>query len=616
MTQFVFIVMISCLSLSSIANAQHNPLRDISQTRTWQKLLHLENDTSDITNTDFYHSDISADFPYQELKSTLASITSNPMVGDQTYRCKFPARVYFLAQHQLTSPVTADECPYLFKWFGADDFGISLIFADGYLGNPASFYGHMIIKFESASVSDDLFSNSLNFGAKVPDDENPVMYIVKGLFGGYSSRYTSNYFYRHNINYNEIELRDLWKYRLELDEYHKYLLAFHLWELLGTEYTYYFTDRNCAYEIAKALEVITDQDLMSATHPFVLPISVFKNAMASSVKGQKLINTVDYMPSRQTRMQTLYAKLSSTQQALFLAYLDSREPDLFNSYSDTDKITTLNALYDYVVFVLTQISDDDTIERDLWKQMKKDVQIMRILLPPNSAVTTSLSGHAEGNNQPKTVPHSGHNPSLTRVTAGQGQDANFIELTLRPAFYDLYSKGGGMLPNSALSMGQLNVRAVDNDIELSHLHFITIETYPTNRTGLPYDQNLAWKLNAGIDRDYLTNTEQKLTWFAELGVGKALAYSSNTTWYLMLNSRLQTNNHLAEYGYVSPTVGFISEYSHLKGGCELAIHISNITKHPELSCTAALLQTDQYDIRINYRDYYVDEFSIGFSWYW
>jgi|SaaInl5LU_22_DNA_1037371.scaffolds.fasta_scaffold18837_2 hypothetical protein len=616
MAQIVCIIVVFYFLLSNLANAQHSQLRDISQTRTWQKLLHIENDKSDITNSDFYHSNISTDFSYQELKATLSSITSNPMIGDQTYRCKFPARVYLLAQYQLTTPVTAAECPYLFKWFGADNFGISLIFADGYLGNPASFYGHMIIKFESDSLSDDLFSNSLNFGAKVPDDENPVMYILKGLFGGYTSRYTSNYFYRHNINYNEIELRDLWKYRLELDEYHKYLLAFHLWELLDTEYTYYFTDRNCAYEIAKALEVITDQDLISTTHPFVLPISVFKNAMTSSVNGRKLIQSVNYMPSRQTRMQTLYAQLSSTQQALFHAYLESPEPDLFNGYSVTDKITTLNALYDYTVFVLTQISDDDTIEQNLWEQMKKEVQIMRILLPPNSAATTSLPVHAEGNNQPKAIPHSGHNPSLTRVTAGQRMDANFIELTLRPAFYDLYSKGGGMLPSSALSMGQLSVRAVDNDVELSHLHFITIETYPTNRTGLPYDQNLAWKLNIGIDRDYLTSTEQKLTWFAELGVGKALSYSSNTTWYLMLNSRLQTENHLAEYGYLSPTVGFITEYSHLKGGCELAMHISNINTQQELSCTAALLQTDQYDIRINYRDYYFDEFSVGFSWYW
>lgn len=616
MAQIACIVIVFYLLLSNLANAQHIKLREVSQSRTWQKLLHIENGKSDISNTDFYHSDISADFPYQELRATLASITSNPMLGNQTYRCKFPARVYFLAQFQLTTPVTANECPYLFKWFGADDFGISLIFADGYLGNPASFYGHMIIKFESASVSEDFFSNSLNFGAKVPDDENPVMYILKGLFGGYTSRYTSNYFYRHNINYNEIELRDLWKYRLELDQYHKYLLAFHLWELLGTTYTYYFTNRNCAYEIAKALEVITDQDLMSSSHPFVLPISVFKNTMVSTVNGRKLIEKFDYMPSRQTRMQTLYSQLSTTQKTLFHTYLDSSEQQLFNEYSVTDQITTLNALYDYIVFVLTQISVDNTTEQTHWQKMKKDVQIMRILLPPNTAVPASFSIQTKVKNQPKAIPHSGHNPSLTRVTAGQSHDANFMELTLRPAFYDLYSTGGGMLPNSALSMGQLSVRGFTNDIELSYLNFITIETYPTNRTGLPYDQNLAWKLNVGINRDYLTSTEQKLTWFAEFGVGKALSYSASTTWYMMINSRLQTENHTAEYGYVSPTIGFLTEYNQIKGGCELAMHFSNVNAQQELSCTASLLQTDQYDIRLNYRDYYFDEFSVGFSWYW
>lgn len=43
----------------------------------------------------------------------------------------------------------------------------------------------------------------------MPDDENPVFYVFKGVFGGYEGGFSNTEYYHHNHNYGETELRDL-----------------------------------------------------------------------------------------------------------------------------------------------------------------------------------------------------------------------------------------------------------------------------------------------------------------------------------------------------------------------------------------------------------------------
>jgi hypothetical protein len=65
----------------------------------------------------------------------------------------------------------------------------SLIFASGYLGNPASMFGHVFLKFNGES-EDGLLDNTFSYGAKVPDNENKLVYITKGILGGYQGKFS------------------------------------------------------------------------------------------------------------------------------------------------------------------------------------------------------------------------------------------------------------------------------------------------------------------------------------------------------------------------------------------------------------------------------------------
>ena len=77
-----------------------------------------------------------------------------PLSGDPDAhaKCRFPARLMWLRE-QLADyrDALADiKCPAFSAWAAIDDVAsISLIFASGYLDNPASYYGHLFLKFNA-----------------------------------------------------------------------------------------------------------------------------------------------------------------------------------------------------------------------------------------------------------------------------------------------------------------------------------------------------------------------------------------------------------------------------------------------------------------------------------
>jgi hypothetical protein len=613
-------------------------LRELSNSRTWHKLLHIKGSHTDargeiadsiefgtdirdteIETSAFFLSQSKDDFAYEELVLTIAAIKKNRINENGfSFRCNYPARTYFLAEQGSVEPFALQECPALLKWIGSEEFEVSIVYADGYLGNPASFYGHLILKFDIENGAKSLLDNSLNFGATVPDNEDPIVYILKGLTGGYDSKFSSNYFYRHNLNYREVELRDLWQYQLDLSQRDKILVATHAFELMRTNYTYYFTHRNCAYHLAKILEVVSDQDLIVHRHPFVLPISVFKRLTEVTIADKNAIRKILYHPSRQTRFREKFASLSVTEQALlheWFSDIQSLNIDNLNTKLNAQRqVIVLNAAYDYIEYGLTQL-DKESKEYALMRAKKTQLQRALIAYPPQLA---------EQKTRPtdnKIMPHSGHRPSLLRGLFGQENDEKFVELQLRPAFYDELSLGGGKAPNSAVSMGDLTLRYQDGDISLSSLSLLTIETFPIGGSGLPNDTDTAWKLRVGIEQNFIDGVDNSNEWFAESAFGKAFGQSTHFVSYAMIEGRAQTPNQLGERFFVMPKVGFVTTVSsHAKLACHIgyaASTDSNSSRYKrKIHCGASLFQRDNIDLKLSYDAYFEDSFRVGLSWYW
>ena len=63
---------------------------------------------------------------------------------------------------------------------------ITVIFASSYPGNPASLFGHTMLRVHrsSATAEQPLLDEGIGFAADV-DTDNALLYAIKGLFGGF-----------------------------------------------------------------------------------------------------------------------------------------------------------------------------------------------------------------------------------------------------------------------------------------------------------------------------------------------------------------------------------------------------------------------------------------------
>ena len=70
-----------------------------------------------------------------------------------------------------------------------DPASVTVIFPFMYLKNPASMFGHTMLRINNSS-NDSLTSYSVTFAADMPEDVNGIEYVTLGLFGGYFGYFT------------------------------------------------------------------------------------------------------------------------------------------------------------------------------------------------------------------------------------------------------------------------------------------------------------------------------------------------------------------------------------------------------------------------------------------
>jgi hypothetical protein len=609
-----FIICFSCMSAFAEEYSGSAALDKAAKSREWIKLLHFDAELaeSEIENQTFFLAksgrfDLRAELIATIQAFSMPSIDTNSNTHAQ---CLFPARLMFLTRKLLVADLPVIECGNYTEWLGSEAHGsVSIIYADGYLGNPASFYGHILFKIDSSDdrFNSELLNNSLNFGAQVPDNENPVMYILKGLVGGYTAKYTSNHFYRYNINYSEVELRDLWQYKLNLSDWDKNLLIAHSWELLSSGYTYYFTHRNCAYHLAKMLELVTEQDLISPKEPFVLPITVFSRLAQARTEKGPIIKEVRRTESRQNRFRRKYSQLQQSEQVLVQKWTENEAYNTdFSTFDESSKKRILDVLIDYFEFRSRQ--DDNLAEL---KSNKRLVLIERLKL--------SAGNNPNWQDIELEKPHTSQNPSMLRLSLSQNSFSNTaLSIQARPAYYDFLSLDAGRLPNSQLSMMDLAIRIDKNDVQLERLDLLNIESLNISATGLPGDAGLAWKIRVGNERDYLSGQNPSNEYFIETAIGKAYAYKG-AVMYGMLEGRVQSPNERSEQILVSPKIGVMIENGNWKIHCNASYPVqldqSPVNSRLRYGCEQRLSAGPWYDLRVGFQRHFSSEISLSFSYY-
>ncbi len=509
----------------------------IAQDPTWLKLVHFKDRLSgsggsDILTANFFLAADGSHNPRAELEATIEGLLApGDAKPDDTVRCRFPARTRWLSKQLDWPQPDPAPCPAYDAWRGAEPItGASLIFASGYLKNPASYYGHILLKLNTGGAAGqrDLVDLVMNYGASYPSNENGLVYVVKGIAGGYQSSYSHLPFYNHRFNYAETELRDVWEYELELDPEQTAFLADHTWEVSGTANRYYFLRQNCAYRLAELINLVIDAPLIPPDKPWTMPVDVFDRLMRDR-PGKPLVRSVTRFDSRQNAFRRAYFALPSEAKRDVVAYVEG--PATVPDKEMAAQAPVLDALIDYYSFLATAKNSKATEDAAAIKARRDALLLARLRLAAAKAAIPP---------PPTSLPNEGQKSSMLQVSlVSNDQLGDGLELRVRPAYYDFLTYAPGVLPGSELSFMDTRLSIRDGKVRLRSVDVVKVTALNLSPTGLVRDGAAAWSIRFGAE-DRALGCQDCLVGFVEGGYGRAAQVSERTIVYGLFKGRATT----------------------------------------------------------------------------
>jgi len=428
---------------------------------------------------------------------------------------------------------------------------VSIYFATGYFGNPASFFGHPLLKFNSDGIESPLNDTSLNYGANTPENENPVLYVLKGLFGGYKASFSHLRFFHHNHNYIENDMRDLWEFKLNLKPDEIEYIVDHTWEILGQDHPYFFLLDNCAYRMGELLEEVFHKELLFRNRLYVIPVDLFTNlALETREDGSPIVKEIKRTPSRYSRLSEKYNSLGPTQKKIVKDLIENTEfSNLdYQKQNAQEKVQIIDTLMDY--FSFRQLKESNP---QLYAEARSNTIKERFQIPEKA----NFSFYDRGLRAQS--PHLGVNTFNVKLTQGQSYfNGAFQEINLRQALYDELNPSVGRPDNTSLVVFDTRLQVSAREIELRQLDIFRISNLSVPETDLPGESKMSWKAQLGIKSQSLLCHQCQVGFFTG-GVGHTLAATKNISIYALGKINFQTE--LNSFGTLSvgPEIGSFLE---------------------------------------------------------
>ncbi len=521
------------------ASASEN-LKNLSNHYIWLKLLHFKNGQSEIDSPEFFLSDKGKYDPEEELKATIRAFKS------KKYLCKFPARYFFLKNFSHIELPEFPYCPELEKFLNyIQPYKLSVVFADGYIKNPASMYGHTFLKIDPKTKS-RLLGYVVNYAALANPIEG-IKYYIKGLLGFYKGYFSVFPYYKKIFEYNNLEDRDLWEIELKADKENIKLLSLHIWELKNQYAYYYFFSKNCSYQILHLIDLVF-YNLNSVNHfnLWVIPTDTLK-----FLNEKGIINSIYYRPSIKKRIKEFikfykikdeYIEIAK-HLAKFEKHADSLLKNRTISISDKAKILELTKL----LFIYYSIKDK--IPEKEYK--RKYLEILKV----RSRVKGSLSYKIS---RPSS-PIKSHDPSKFSIGYGLEEKESFISLKYRFAYHSIIDIPDGYKFGSEVLFPYIEIRYLKDrkKFVLEEFNIISIRSFS------PWDKifsDISWQLHNGFLRDW-TKSGKKSFFQISGGTGYSLG-SKYLLFYAGMKTKFQigvSHLHYSRLG-VGGNVTFLSKF--------------------------------------------------------
>lgn len=504
----------------------------------WLRTLFYEDGKSLINNRKFFISSNGQFSAEDELVATLKIL--EPAIGkvfgpDEQlpkdvlkFACEFPARFAYLSK-KFNIEKSRFPCDDFETW--RDSFeanGVSLIFASQYLENPASSFGHTFLKINSNKKA--LYLNKVvSFAAAVPDDVPAYSYIYKGLFGGFDSFFSVYPFYLTFNEYANLERRDLWEYRLKLNQDQSEELLSYIYELVNKgNIDYSFFSKNCAGMMLKLLETTLDNELFSDLPFYISPLESVK-----VLSKNNLIEEVIYHPSITSRLNNKSKELTLSDSKKIHFLINNGTP-----LTKEDSIKVLDMGIEYLNFKRQKNAgvflkaDEDIFKKAISARASKQDEIEtsskeKLLFPEKSS-------------------------GIQRVSLGlRIQDhSEKIAIAYRPAGKDFFDKPNGFLKESEINV--LNTKFYF-DINKPRDNIFSIDILGLKKY-VDYDlinKNTSWGVNFAFKSDQ--HSRCKNCYFMEVdsfyGLGRSL-FEKDLLFYLVAHPLIRYGNLTHHYTFI------------------------------------------------------------------
>ena len=553
--------------------------------------------------------------PAAELDATLqamrAADTDDPNAHAQ---CRYPARYLWLRRAGALPDVAPRACPQFDNWlFEGAPSSISIIFATGYLGNPASYYGHTLLKFNAPGDQrqSELLDVTVNYGAIIPPGTGPLEYIVRGAAGGFSAGFSHIQYYFHDHQYGDVELRDLWEYELNLPAEDVAMIVAHSWEVLGREFTYYFFRRNCAFRMAEVLEVIGGIEIIPPKRPWTVPQALVRRTNSQTYNGEPLVRSVTYRPSRQSRFYASYDQLGDdardAAQTVVASASDGFETAAIEALPADARAATTDALLDYYQYQIPSSAPPDDPLRDAYRKLLA----YRFTQPTGAQASVP---------QPERDPASDRPPGyLAAGYANNSSTGASTTLQVRAAYYDALDASVSHVPDSELTMGDVEIELRDGSARLRKAQLFRVESVNGARSGLPGDNGKSWRLAFGLaSQDLACDTCVVARFDGDIGRSRALGRTATVGAYVGGALQDNRNDNGNAFARASAYVNWRpADRLSLRARYEHRRHLDGALEGQDVfSLHARWRITQRIDARLSLQRNVAEQYGLSIGYYW
>lgn len=494
--RFTIFLLLSFLSplLFSATSLTESDIRLLAAKKEWRDLLHyhqvgiIKGTGSQIDDPSFFLAKTGNHDPVAELKATITGFLLGAAGLESTHsaQCRFPARYFWLKKQRPDLSLPQIKCPDFDPWFAQiNGESVYLIFPAAYLNSPSSMYGHTLFRVKKKLNDAPLLDYAVNYAANADPDDNQLVFSYKGLAGGYPGVVSVMPYYQKVKEYNFLESRDIWEYKLNLTPFEVSQFVRHVWEMKNTYLSYYFFSENCSYQLLTLLDASSSRlNLADNFSMWAIPADTIR-----VLKKANMIDGASYRPSLLNKMSSMLDQVDDAAIRVAKSLVDNEKLNLseLETYNQYDQAQILEVAYEYSRYLVARKKVvSNYLNRRSIKLLSLRSQRQRgeVFSPVKPPVLRDDQGH-------KT--------QRLAVSLGAKENTTYSILEYRPSYHGLLDPQGGYLKGAELSMFSGSVRWNEEDsIELNSLSFINIRSLsPKNALVTPK----SWQINASLLRD-------------------------------------------------------------------------------------------------------------------